>query len=147
MVSRGAECIARCAEHFSHDADVGVRGIGATREEAFEQAALALTGVVTDAARVRPERSVEISCEARDDGLLLVDWLNAVIYRMATDRLLFGRFSVRIDGHRLRGMAWGETVDRARHSPAVEPKGATYTALKVGRRDDGAWIAQCVIDV
>ena len=146
-MSHFAEAEAPCAEWFPHDADVGVRGIGATREEAFEQAALALTGVVTDAARVRPERSVEISCEARDDGLLLVDWLNAVIYRMATDRLLFGRFSVRIDGHRLQGMAWGETVDRTRHSPAVEPKGATYTALKVGRRDDGAWIAQCVIDV
>ena len=28
-------------EHFSHDADMGVRGIGPTLEETFEQAALA----------------------------------------------------------------------------------------------------------
>jgi SHS2 domain-containing protein len=31
--------------------------------------------------------------------------------------------------------------------PAVEPKGATLTALKVERQDDGAWVAQCVVDV
>ena len=35
-------------EHFPHDADIGVRGIGASKEEAFEQAALALTAVLTD---------------------------------------------------------------------------------------------------
>ena len=33
-------------EHFPHDADVGVRGFGATPAEAFAQAALALTAVV-----------------------------------------------------------------------------------------------------
>jgi tRNA nucleotidyltransferase (CCA-adding enzyme) len=27
-------------EHFAHDADIGVRGIGASVEEAFEQAAV-----------------------------------------------------------------------------------------------------------
>ena len=36
-------------EHFSHDADIGVRGWGQTLAQAFEQAALALTAVVTDA--------------------------------------------------------------------------------------------------
>jgi SHS2 domain-containing protein len=35
-------------EHYEHDADIGVRGYGATRAQAFEQAALALTAVVTD---------------------------------------------------------------------------------------------------
>ena len=32
-------------EHFAHGADIGVRGIGPTKEAAFEQIALALTGV------------------------------------------------------------------------------------------------------
>ena len=31
-------------EHFEHQADVGVRGIGRSRDEAFEQAALAWLG-------------------------------------------------------------------------------------------------------
>ena len=35
-------------EHFPHDADIGVRGFGPTVVAAFEQAALALTAVITD---------------------------------------------------------------------------------------------------
>ena len=134
-------------EHFPHGADIGVRGAGATRDEAFEQAALALTAVVADPATVAATTEVEIRCAAPDDELLLADWLNALIYEMATRRMLFGRFTVTLAGHSLAARAWGEPVDRARHRPAVEVKGATYTGLSVARRDDGTWVAQCVVDV
>ncbi|HEY8520478.1 MAG TPA: archease [Gammaproteobacteria bacterium] len=134
-------------EHFPHDADVGVRGFGRSAAEAFEQAALALTAAVTDPARVAPEREVTLRCEAPDQELLLADWLNAVVYEMATRNMLFGRFSVRIDGTALEGRAWGEPVDAAKHEPAVEVKGATYTGLRVAREPDGTWLAQCVVDV
>jgi tRNA nucleotidyltransferase (CCA-adding enzyme) len=133
-------------EHFAHEADIGVRGVGATRDEAFEQAALALTAVVTDPASVRPRETVSIRCEAPDEELLLADWLNALIYEMTTRRLLFGRFEVHSAGLRLVGSAHGEAVDALRHRPAVEIKGATYTALRVAR-EDGCWIAQTVVDV
>jgi SHS2 domain-containing protein len=52
-------------EHFPHEADVGVRGFGSTPAEAFEQAALALTAVVTHA-EVKPVTSIKVSCEAPD---------------------------------------------------------------------------------
>ena len=61
--------------------------------------------------------------------------------------MLFGRFSVVIDGLRLAATAWGEPVDQARHEPAVEVKGATYTAVRVATREDGVCVAQCVVDV
>ena len=133
-------------EHFDHGADIGVRGWGRTRAEAFEQAALALTAVVADPASLTPVTPVAIRCEAPDDELLLVDWLNALIYEMATRRLLFGRYRVAIDGQVLTATAWSEPVEQARHRPAVEVKGATYTALLVAPRD-GGWVAQCVVDV
>jgi tRNA nucleotidyltransferase (CCA-adding enzyme) len=135
-------------EHFAHEADVGVRGIGPTREAAFEQAALALMHAIADPARVDPRDVVEIACEAPDDALLLVDWLNALIFEVATRGMLFARFEVSIDdGHRLAGRAWGEPIDPARHEMAVEVKGATYTDLAVAARPDGGWLAQCVVDV
>ena len=134
-------------EHFSHEADIGVRGIGASQEKAFEQAALALIAVITDPRNVRPDEAVEIACEALDDELLLVEWLNAVIYEIATRRMLWSRFTVRIEGRRLRATAWGEKTDVARHQPAVEVKGATYTNLSVKQDPSGAWVAQCVVDV
>jgi len=133
-------------EHFPHDADVGVRGFGATAAEAFEQAAQALTAVVTQTA-VKPKIRVEVTCEAPDLELLFAEWLNAVIYEMAVRGMLFGRFAVRIEGTRLAGTLWGEPVDVERHAPACEPKGATYTALKVAADNNGVWSAACVVDV
>jgi len=133
-------------EHFPHAADVGVRGFGGTPAEAFEQAAQALTGVITNA-EVAPKLEVKVNCEAPDLELLFVEWLNTVIYEMAVRNMLFSRFAVRIDGARLEGTLWGEPVDVARHQPACEPKGATYTALKVAKEDDGSWSAACIVDV
>ena len=133
-------------EHFPHDADVGVRGFGPTPAAAFEQAACALTAVVTHA-EVKPSTAVEVECEAPDLELLFVEWLNAVIYEMAVRRMLFSRFAVRIAGTRLDATLWGEPVDVARHAPACEPKGATYTALRVAEEPDRAWSAGCIVDV
>ena len=134
-------------EHFAHGADIGVRGIGPTKEAAFEQIALALTAVVTDLELVHPKTAVPIACEAPTDDLLLADWLNAIIYEMATRHMLFSAFVVAIDGSRLQATAWGERVDPIRHEPAVEIKGATYTALRVVREKDDHWLVQCVVDV
>ena len=134
-------------EHFPHMADIGVRGLGATREQAFEQAALAMTAVITEPAGVEPRQAVDVECEAPDEELLLVDWLNALVYEMATRRMLFARYEVRISGNRLHGRAWGERADVSRHQPAVEVKGATYTELSVSELKDGTWVAQCVVDV
>ncbi len=134
-------------EHIPHQADIGVRGIGASKEEAFEQAAVALTAVITDPQNVAPEKMVELTCEAPDDELLLVDWLNALIYEIATRKMLFGRFEVHITGDQLRAKAWGEKIDVERHRPAVEVKGATCTDLLVQQSQSGAWLAQCVVDV
>jgi SHS2 domain-containing protein len=134
-------------EHFAHDADIGVRGRGETLAEAFAAIALALTAVVADPSSVRPERGVEIACAASDPEALLFDWLNAVIYEMDTRGLLFARFEVAITDDRLLATAFGEPVEPARHHPAVEVKGATYTALRVGRDERGRWVAECVVDV
>lgn len=133
--------------HFPHQADMGVRGVGPTLAAAFEQAALAMTAVVTDPASVAPAMAVGIDCEAPDDELLLVDWLNALILEMAARHMLFSRFEVSLDGRHLHATAWGEAVDVEKHQPAVEIKGATYTELKVDKGESGEWLAQCVVDV
>ena len=133
-------------EHYEHGADIGVRGVGASKAEAFEQAALALTAVIADPAAVQQRKRVALACEAPDDELLLAEWLNALVYEMATRRMLFSRFAVRLEGTRLTAEAWGEAVDAARHHPAVEVKGATYTTLRVAQEGDG-WLAQTVVDV
>ena len=133
-------------EHYEHAADIGVRGFGATKAEAFEQAALAMTAAACDPATVAPREPVTIRCEAPDDELLFAEWLNALVYEMATRRMLFSGFEVHLEDGKLTARAWGEPVVAARHHPAVEVKGATYTTLRVARHGEG-WVAQTVVDV
>lgn len=134
-------------EHFPHEADIGIRGFGHTLGEAFEQAALAMTAAITDPQQVKALEMVNIICQAPDDELLLIDWLNALVYEMATRKLLFSHFEVQLQDHSISARAFGEAMNKTRHRMAVEVKGATYTALHVGQTSDGEWVAQCVIDV
>ena len=134
-------------EHYPHTADMGIRGFGVTREEAFAQAAMAMIAVSVNMETIKPEQQVEIFCEADDDELLFIAWLNSIIYEMATRKMLFSKFEVAANGKQLTGKAWGEKLDLNRHMPVVEIKGATYSDLKVQRDKDGTWIAQCIIDI
>ena len=113
----------------------------------FAEAAVALTAGLADPGSVDAREAIAIRCSAPDDEQLLVDWLDALIFEMATRRMLFARFDVRKDDHALVATAWGEPLDLARHRPAVEVKAATYTDVRVRRRDDDSWVAQCVVDV
>ena len=134
-------------ETFEHDADIGVRGRGATLAEAFANAGRALTAVVTDPSSVREAQEVAIACAADDVDSLFFDWMNALVFEIATRWVLFARYEVAIEGSRLQARAFGEPVDLDRHHPAVAVKGATWTGLRVARADDGSWVAECVVDV
>ena len=134
-------------ETFSHQADIGVRGWGATLAEAFAGAATAMTAAICDPGQIVAQQALNIECVAPDEELLLVDWLNALVYEMATRRMLFSRFEVDIVNKRLQATVWGEPVDVARHHPAAEVKGATFCELAVRQRPDGQWLAQCIVDV
>ena len=133
-------------EHFAHVADLGVRGYGSSVAEAFAAAATALTAAVTDPDKVAPDIEIGLRCSAPDLELLLAEWLNALVYEMATRRMLFSHFEVEIEAGKLNARVSGEAIDLQRHQPAVEIKGATYTELAVYREADN-WVAQCVVDV
>jgi tRNA nucleotidyltransferase (CCA-adding enzyme) len=134
-------------EHFEHQADIGIRGTGRTMAEAFEQAAVALTAVITPPERIFPGEAVRVHCEAPDRELLLVDWLSAILREMSALGMLFSRFEVTVSGNTLDAVLYGEPLDSERHEPVVEVKGATYFKLSVGQDQEGLWTAQCVVDV
>ena len=138
---------ARRWEHFEHDADIGLRAVAMTRAGLFEAMGEALTAIITDPVGVRSTEAVRIHCSAPDSAVLLVDWLNALIYEMATRGMLFSAWQVELDGCNLVARVEGEPVDRARHQPVVEAKGATFTALSVEQDSDEQWHGQCVVDV
>ena len=134
-------------EHFGHEADIGVRGYGYTLSDAFNQAALALSSVITSLENIEPTTCLTVECEAPDYDVLLVDWLNELVYQMATQKMLFSKFDIEISDFHLKANICGELASQEKHQPAVEIKGATFTELKVYQESSGEWVAQCIVDV
>ena len=134
-------------KHFHHQADIGIRGIGQTLQEAFEQGAMAMMAVICSPDTIEPNECVEIECEADEKDLLFADWINALIYEMDVRKMLFSRFEVKLDNHKLTGTAWGEKADPDKHEFAVEVKAATFMELKAYKNNDDQWVVQCVVDV
>lgn len=133
-------------ETFEHGADVGIRGFGRTVEEAFQNGAKAMFSVMVDLDTVKADHSVEVHCEAGDTEELFVEWLNELLALMGIEEMVFCEFKVEINGNKLIGTANGEIFDPQKHHAKTEVKAATYSNLKVERKDD-RWMAQCIVDV
>ncbi|MBN1972882.1 MAG: archease [Sedimentisphaerales bacterium] len=133
-------------EHYSHTADMGIRGYGASMEEAFAAAAVAMVAINVDPEKIQQEQKVKITCSEQDRELLFIAWLSNLLYEMATRKMFFSKFEVEIKDGKLTGCAWGEKMDLKKHKPVVEIKGISYSDLKV-TQENGKWTAQCIVDI
>jgi SHS2 domain-containing protein len=134
-------------ETFDHTADLGLRIRAADLDTLFAEAAQALFSVIVeDLATVRPERAVEVHLQEDDRALLLFDWLKELLYHFDAEHLLFGKFDVKVVDGSLTATAWGEPLDRARHTLEHEVKAITYHGLSV-EQDDGGWEAEVIVDI
>jgi tRNA nucleotidyltransferase (CCA-adding enzyme) len=134
-------------EHYSHPADMGIRGFGKTVGQAFEQAALALIAIMTDPKDIAAKDKIEIECEETDNEMLFFEWLNALLFEIGSKNMLFSKFEMKLDDNKIKAKVWGEKINPQKHNPVVEVKAATYTDLKVEQSENGLWIAQCIVDV
>ncbi len=136
-------------ELTEHTADVGLRVWGPSEPALFEQAALALASLVCDPATVEPRETYSVIAEAPGGSpdALLVAWLNELLYRMETDGIVLGSFTIAGLTHRyVAARAAGEPRDRQRHEPRLDVKAATYHGLSLRRGGEG-WEATIVLDV
>ena len=137
-------------EYLDHTADVCLRGIGETVEEAFCEAAKAMFNLMVDVDRVIPRHPLQVVSDAERLDLLLVEWLAELLTQKDLCGLFLSRFRANIaeksDRFRLEGTAWGEPLDLAKHAVKLEVKGVTYSGLHVEQKQ-GKWIAQCVVDI
>lgn len=133
--------------YFDHEADVGIVGYGASLQEAFEEAAVAMFNLIIDVSRVESKNEVVIECQGTDNEELFVEWLNALLAQADIHDMAFSEFHVQqMKNHQLRGSAKGEALDQDKHRPKLEVKAATYSMLSVDHTED-QWSAKCVVDV
>jgi SHS2 domain-containing protein len=117
----------------------------------FERAAAALLSLEIDnPAAVRDELRTSLRLEEPDLELLLLRFLNELIYLRDAQRLLVRSAALQISqgptGAALHGELRGETIDPSRHFLAADVKAATAHQLAVKRRD-GGWNARVTLDV
>jgi len=135
-------------ELFEHKADVGVRGIGKSLEEAFAECGKAMFSIMVDLKKVDGKEGVEVEAEAVDREQLLVNFLNELLYLKDVNEKAFKKFDLYITGGDkwvLKGKAFGEKIEKEKHSIKGDVKAASYHQLKV--EENGQWLAQCVVDV
>ncbi len=122
-------------EFFDHTGDVGVRVRAASLDELFAEAAAALTATLVDPATVERRVREWATLEAASLDLLLVDWLNDLVFRFDVDNLLVARTEPRVvregPGWKVEAALEGEPFDPARHRVRVLVKGATYHRLAI----------------
>lgn len=132
---------------ISHTADVGFKLWGPTLADIFIQGALALTGLMTDRRRLRARQTVAVAIEAADQEMLLVDWLNHLLYLHDTQNFLPRVIEIReLSPFRLRAQLRGEPLDPQRHVLKTGVKAATYHQLAIKPTPSG-WEARIIFDL
>jgi SHS2 domain-containing protein len=134
-------------EHFEVEADVGVRGWGATRASAFAQVTLGVFALLVDPAEVEAREQREVRAQADTPESLLVAWVDECLYVHDIEGFVVHDVELSVCADTLaHGVLRGEPVDAARHRVGTVVKGATYHAVSVGVRD-GVHEARIIVDV
>jgi len=132
---------------FDHTADLGVEVTGATLEELYAGAALALFDLLTDLSSVRAGVAREIVVSGEDPADLLVNFLREILYGWNGDGFLMKSCLIReVKPKRLKALLRGEPFDPARHRIQQEIKAVTYHQASVEKMGDG-WVARVIFDV
>ena len=135
---------------LEHTADVGLEVEAPDLDGLFADAAAGLCDTVTARSRVEPRHRRETRLAAAALDLLLVDWLEELLFRLDAHRELYSEHAVTVSGAEggwsLAAASRGEPVDLSRHSLKVQVKAVTYHGLEVARTESG-WRARVLFDI
>jgi SHS2 domain-containing protein len=131
--------------------DLTFRASGRDLDELFTAAADATTNAMVGALEsVRPTITLPVSVEADALDILLMRFLDEIVFHKDAKKLLLRAAGVHVDGtagaYRLAGVLRGEPIDPVRHELAADVKAVTLHGLRVERIPQG-WEAQVTVDV
>lgn len=139
----------------AHTADVGIEADGEDAAGALENAALALTSVVTgrdDVHAIRADQEFHFELEAPDRPSLLVAFLAELLWILESAGLLWtgGGVTVRQNdaGEQVvEAQGNGVRFDPNLHGHGVEVKAVTYHDLRFERGKDGRMHVKVLLDI
>jgi SHS2 domain-containing protein len=134
-------------EVIDHTADIGLIVYGTDLKQVFSNAALGLFNLIADLDNVKEDIKRDVELSAEDAEVLLIEWLNELIYIFDVEHILFKRFEINdLHGNELKATCYGEKVKPGHHKLKREVKAATYHMLNL-IKDKGSYKVQIIFDI
>ena len=134
-------------EEFEHASDIGLRVRGRTMRELFENAGRGMIELMLDPATVAPAGVRPVVATGDDPEMMLVAWLNEILFAFDADRFAPARAEVEsVAEGKVCARLWGEAFDGSRHVVRNLMKAVTYHNLKV-EQTGGGFQVSVIFDV
>ena len=134
-------------EIIDHTADIGITAYGTDIKQAFANAALGLFSLMADLDDLKEDIKHELELSAEDVEVLLVGWLNELIYIFDVEHIIFKRFEIaELTGTQIKARCFGEKIKPGQHKLKREIKAATYHMLNISK-EDGGYKLQVIFDI
>ena len=134
-------------EIIDHTADVAIAAYGADLKKAFASAALGMFSIMTSIKKIDETVVRDVEVTADEMKVLLVSWLNELLFICEVDKILFKRFEVsELTDTKIIAKCCGDKIDTKRHRIKTEIKAATFHMTQIEKQRDGIRI-QVLFDI
>lgn len=125
---------------LDHTSDVQIHSWGDSLEEAFELAALAMFGYMTDIDAVEINQEEDVTAEGHDIESLLFNFLDEVLFLFCAEPFLTCK-EIKIveldrENFKITAKCRGEPFDLGKHPQGTEIKAITYSNLQIYDDED-----------
>lgn len=123
-------------ELLDHTADIAMRAYGGSLEELFANAAAGMASVMYDPKEVPDEFERPIEAEGNRPDLLLVTFLNEILYTIEVEHFVYRGACVQsVAGGRARGILRGSRIPKG-FQFFTEIKAVTYHELALVKKEE-----------
>ena len=137
-------------EIIEHPADIGFRVRGASLEEAFEEAALALFSLMASGQCTEYAEARSIEVVAEDHNALLYEFLEELLILFETENFFGVEASVRIthgtEGASLSAAVIGTKINPKTWHALYDVKAVTYHQMRIEEEERG-WVIEVILDI
>ncbi|MBS3163252.1 archease [Candidatus Woesearchaeota archaeon] len=129
---------------LEHRADAKFQAFGKSLEEAFSNAALAMTSVMTDYNKIKSKLTHKIKVKGSDKKSLLYNFLEQLLILLDTEKFLLHKIrNIKIDGNELTAELIGDKFNN-QYDIKINIKAVTYNEMEIKEKP---YMVQVVVDI
>jgi SHS2 domain-containing protein len=133
-------------EQLDISGDIGLRVWGKTLEELFENAAIGMSGLITDTSNIEETGEREITLSSDSNEGLLIQWLNELIFLFDAEGFIGKVFKVSLHDNGLKAKVSGGNFNPEVNESRLLIKAATYHGLSL-KKNNSHWEATVIFDI